>query len=130
MSQNTIQNKEFNGDPAPQANPLEMVRDRLAGRWLTAGILGVAIGVVGAFLAWNLTPLLYRSSGLLIASSNRAIVVKMLQEDGTNARSHESYLMTQVSLITSDDVVSNALDSERLQELQRSREYYPLYTAI
>ena len=130
MSQDAMQNNEFNGDPAPQANPVEMIRDRLAGRWLTAGILGVTIGVVGAFLAWNLTPLLYKSSGLLMASSNRAIVVKMLQEDGTNAKSHESFLMTQVSLVMSDDVVSNALDSETLQEIQRSRGYYPLYTGI
>ena len=130
MSQDTKQNNEFNGDPAPQASPIEMIRDRLAGRWLTAGIIGLTIGAVGAFLAWNLTPLLFRSSGLLIASSNRAIVVKMLQDDGTNARSHESYLKTQVSLVTSDDVVSNALDSERLQELQRTRGYYPLYTGI
>ena len=130
MSQNMMQNNEYNGDPAPQASPVEMIRDRLAGRWLTAGILGIALGIVGAFLAWNLTPLLYRSSGLLIASSNRAIVVKMLQEDGTNAKAHESYLMTQVSLVTSDDVVTTALESEQLQDLQRSRGYYPLYTSI
>lgn len=130
MSQNNAQNNEFIGDPAPQASPIEMVRDRLAGRWLIAGFIGLTLGVVGAFVAWNVTPLLYRSSGLLIASSNRPIVVKMLQEDGTNAKSHESYLMTQVSLVTSDDVVSSAIDSDELQEIQRSRGYYPLYTGI
>ena len=129
MSQNA-QNSDFNGDPAPQASPIELIRDRLAGRWLVAGSLGLLLGIVGAVIAWHMTPLLYRSSGLLIASSNRPIVVKMLQEDGTNAKSHESYLKTQVSLITSDDVVSNAIDSKELQELQRSRGYYPLYTGI
>jgi Mrp family chromosome partitioning ATPase/uncharacterized protein involved in exopolysaccharide biosynthesis len=130
MSENSMQKNEFNGDPAPQANPVEMIRDRLAGRWLTAGILGLTLGVLGAFLAWNMTPLFYKSSGLLIASSNRAIVVKMLQEDGTNAKSHASYLLTQVSLVTSDDVVSRAIDSEQMQDLQRARGYYPLYTSI
>ena len=130
MTQNSIQNNEFNGDPAPQASPVEMVRDRLAGRWMIACILGVVLGGIGAFLAWNLTPVMYRSSGLLIASSNRAIVVKMLQDDGSNAKSHQSYLKTQVSLVTSDDVVSRALDSDQLQDLQRTRGYYPLYTSI
>ncbi len=130
MTQNSIQNNEFNGDPAPQASPIEMVRDRLAGRWMIACILGVVLGGIGAFLAWNLTPVMYRSSGLLIASSNRAIVVKMLQDDGSNAKSHQSYLKTQVSLVTSDDVVSRALDSDQLQDLQRTRGYYPLYTSI
>ena len=130
MSQSNAQGSEFNGDPAPQASPIEMIRDRLAGRWLIAIALGLALGSICAVVAWNMTPLLYRSSGLLIASSNRPIVVKMLQEDGTNAKSHESYLMTQVSLVTSDDVVSSAIDSDELQELQRSRGYYPLYTGI
>tara|TARA_B100001059_G_scaffold236251_1_gene285748 strand:+ start:1 stop:2172 length:2172 start_codon:yes stop_codon:yes gene_type:complete len=125
-----MHSSEYDGDTAPQANPVEMIRDRLAGRWLTASILGIILGVVGAYLAWNLTPVLYRSSGYLLASSDRAIVVKMLQEDGTNARAHETFLKTQVSLITSDDVVSAAIDSEALQDLQRSRGYYPLYTSI
>jgi len=130
MSQKSVQNSEYNEDPAPQASPIEMIRDRLAGRWLTASILGIVLGFSGAYLAWNLTPLLYRSSGYLIASSERAIVVKMLQEDGTNAKAHETFLKTQVSLIMSDDVVGAAIDSEALQDLQRSRGYYPLYKSI
>jgi Mrp family chromosome partitioning ATPase/uncharacterized protein involved in exopolysaccharide biosynthesis len=125
-----MQNNEFNGDPAPQASPVEMFRDRLAGRWVTASVLSVVLGTLAAFLAWSFTPLLYKSIGLLEASSNRAIVVKMLQDDGGNARSHEAYLRTQVTLVTSDDVISRAIDSEQLQELQRSRGYYPLYTSI
>lgn len=130
MSQKSLQNSEYNEDPAPQASPIEMIRDRLAGRWLTASILGIVFGFSSAYLAWNLTPLLYRSSGYLIASSERAIVVKMLQEDGTNAKAHETFLKTQVSLIMSDDVVGAAIDSEALQDLQRSRGYYPLYKSI
>ena len=66
----------------------ELIRDRLAGRWLLQALWSPTRHRQ-AVIAWHMTPLLYRSSGLLIASSNRPIVVKIFGKM-ERMRSHTS----------------------------------------
>ena len=103
-------------------NPLELVRDRLEGRWLYAIITAIVVGVAAASVAWMVAPINYTAEGFLKGNSKNETVVQKIDETG-DTKGFMVFLETQVMLVKSPDVVERAINSTSMKSLldQRGR---------
>lgn len=99
-------------EPAP--NPVEMVFDRLHGRWpwiaIASAILAPALAVAG----YLLTPVLYASSGTIAVVSEAMVITEKVEE--TASPSSASALVEELaSNIRSDRVIQEAMMDARMK---------------
>lgn len=111
-------------------NPLDLIRDRLAGRWIPAASIALIVGVLAAITAYFVAPAYYQSTGHLKGTSRNEIIIKEISETGEGDRSFDSFLSGAVELLKSRQVIQHAVESDDLSELRRDRGYYPLLEQI
>ena len=115
--------------PAPDkeeggaVNPLDLVRDRLEGRWIYAISSSIVLAILAAIVAWNVAPVTYQAEGWLKGNSRNEIIVEQITETG-ETKDFTPFLESQALLIKSSGVVDHALNSPALQPLtlERSRD--------
>ena len=101
-------------------NPLELIRDRLEGRWVQVVVTSIITGAIAALLAWNLAPINYTAKGSLKGNSKNAVTVGEIEETG-ESRGFGTYLETQIVLLKSSDVVERSINSPEMKSLLDSR---------
>lgn len=112
--------------PAPDkeeggaVNPLDLVRDRLEGRWLYAIGTSIVVAILAAIVAWNVAPVTYQAEGWLKGNSRNEIIVEQITETG-ETKDFTPFLESQALLIKSSGVVDHALNSAALQPLTLAR---------
>ena len=119
-----------NAQNEQQMNPVDMVRDRLAGRWPLAIALGLLTGIVAATVCWIVIPEKFESAGIIEVDAQRAVVMARLPEENETTKTFGMYLQNQINLIKSEDVLSAAIESDRLQDLRLTRSGGALLNAI
>ena len=102
-------------------NPLELIRDRLQGRWLKAILTSIVFGVIASAVAWNIAPLNFTAKGSLKGNSKNDITVGAIAETGETTRGFNTFLETQVVLLKSTDVIDRAINSPEMGLLLDSR---------
>ena len=122
----------LNGNPAeaPTVNPIDLVKDRLAGRWLFAIPIALVVGILAAAIAYYVAPVNYQATGHLKGTSRHEIIIKEISETGDGGRSFDSFLSGAVELLKSRQVIQHAVESEDLEQLRNTRGYYPLLQQI
>ena len=93
-----------NAQNEQQMNPVDMVRDRLAGRWPLAIALGLLTGIVAATVCWIVIPEKFESAGIIEVDAQRAVVMARLPEENETTKTFGMYLQNQINLIKSEDV--------------------------
>ena len=101
-------------------NPLELVLDRLQGRWLYAVGSSIIVGIIAATVAWFFAPINFSSVGWLQGNSQNDTIVQQIAETG-ESRGFEQFLEGQVILIKSSDVVDRAINDPSMQRLLDER---------
>jgi Mrp family chromosome partitioning ATPase/uncharacterized protein involved in exopolysaccharide biosynthesis len=105
-----------NEEEGGAVNPLELVRDRLEGRWLYAIISAVILGISAACIAWLVAPINYTAEGFLKGNSKNETVVQKIDETG-DTKGFMVFLESQVMLVKSPDVVERAINSTEMKQL-------------
>ena len=113
-----------------QLNPVDMVRDRLAGRWPLAIALSFVVGVSAAVICWLVIPSKFESSGIIEIDAQRTVVIARLPEESESSKTFGMYLQNQINLIKSEDVREAAIDSESLRTLRLTRSGASLINSI
>ena len=113
-----------------QLNPLDMVRDRLAGRWPLAIALSLIVGIAAALICWTVIPSRFESSGIIEIDAQRTVVIARLPEESESSKTFNMYLQNQINLIQSEDVRESAIDSESLRALRLTRSGASLIKSI
>lgn len=110
------------GDESGAVNPLELVRDRLEGRWIYAILCSLLLGATAAAAAWFIAPINYTAEALLKGNSKNETIVQSIEETG-DSKGFNVFLQTQVMLLKSPDVLERAINSDPMQLLldQRGR---------
>ncbi|MED6307865.1 MAG: hypothetical protein VX563_07620, partial [Planctomycetota bacterium] len=62
-------------------NWIELLRDRLAGRWAVALPASIVVGCIASLACWYVVPASYESSGLIEVDARRGVVVSRLPEE-------------------------------------------------
>jgi len=97
-----------------QPNPLLIVHRALRGRYLLAGLLGLALGIPLAIVGYNLIPPEYTSRAYL--SVNVSVPgVLYGDEVGDLIPAVEAFVSQQASELQTERVLSKALDDQRLR---------------
>ena len=115
-----VQVASGNEEEGGAVNPLELVRDRLEGRWLYAIITAIVLGVSAAVIAWMLAPINYTAEGFLKGNSKNETVVQKIDETG-DTKGFMVFLESQVMLVKSPDVVERAINSSDMRQLLDER---------
>ena len=110
-------------------NPLELVRDRLEGRWFYAISASILIGATAAAIAWFMAPVNFKAEGWLKGNSQNEVIVEQITETG-ETKNFNYFLESQALLLKSAGVVEHALNSPELKQLNRERGYHALITQI
>lgn len=113
---------------AGAVNPLDLLRDRLEGRWTLTISLALVVGIVAAFISFLLAPVYYRATGYLQGTSEHEIIIAEIAE--TESRTFDLFLMGQVELLKSGHVIRHAAESEKLEEVVKERGFYPFLNEI
>lgn len=103
-------------------NPLELLRDRLAGRWVIASILAIVVGILCATVSFYVAPVYYRATGYLQGTAKHEIIIEEIAE--TESRMFDLFLMGQVELLKSRNVLRNAANSDKLKGIAEERGFY------
>ena len=111
-------------------NPVDMVRDRLAGRWVIAIALGLLCGIVASSVCWLVIPEKYESTGIIEVDSQRAVMMSQLPEENENSKSLGMLIQNQMNLIRSEDVLTAAIESDTLRNLRLMRSGAALIRSI
>lgn len=67
--------------PEGQANPLEMVMDRMHGRWLWAALLAILLAPIGALVGYFLTPVKYVARGQIMVQREVEMTTTRINEN-------------------------------------------------
>ena len=99
------------GEEAKQANPLLIIHRTLRGRYTITIVLALIFGFAGGTAGYLSREPLYRSTGLVRI---RPMLPKVLYENEQNQapRMYANFLNTQAQLITTGDVIENAMASD------------------
>ena len=103
-------------------NPLDLIRDRLEGRWVQATVTALIVATIGATAAWFIAPVRYTGEAWLKGNAENDIIVERINETG-DTQSFNTYLEAQAMLLTSPTVVQHALQSPALQPLVQEHGY-------
>ena len=101
-------------------NPIELVLDRLQGRWVYAISTALVVAIVAAAIAWLFAPIKFSSAGWLQGNSQNETIVQQIAETG-EVRGFEQFLEGQVILIKSSDVVDRAINDPAMKRLLDER---------
>jgi Mrp family chromosome partitioning ATPase/uncharacterized protein involved in exopolysaccharide biosynthesis len=101
-------NVDAGGAPPNGPNPLSKLHQCLRGRYFKAITVGVVLGIAGALSGFFLLPLKYTSVGQIHIQPT---VQKALGTGESAISDYDAFIQTHVMLITSPDVVRDAIKS-------------------
>ena len=127
-SGDTVDNQSGQSDQ--QMNPVDMIRDRLAGRGPLAIALGLLTGIIAATVCWIVIPERFESTGIIEVDAQRAVVMARLPEENEGSKTFGMYLQNQMNLVKSEDVLNAAIESETLRNLRLTRSGAALIKSI
>ncbi len=98
-------------------SPIEVIDDRLGGRWRIAVGLGILLGAVLGVLGYLAAPVWYQSSGSIhVAPTGTAILRET--SDTEAMRGYSGMIVTQAILLNSPSVIDEALKDPEVQSLE------------
>lgn len=106
--------------PASESDPVRIVLRHLRGRIPIAVALGIVLAAAGAVVPWLVMGPVYEARGLIrVAPTGQVILFRV--EDNLPLPHYDSFVNTQVSLITSRRILAAAMESPRIAEVDWPR---------
>ena len=127
-SQKSAPNSDFDqGNVETNAvSPIDLLRDRFAGRWVISIFLALLVGTIAAVASSLLAPVYYRGQGTLQGTSVHEIIIEEIAETESATRTFDLFLMGQVELLKGRQVIRHAAESEKLEDVIKIRGFEPM----
>ncbi|MDZ4831188.1 MAG: hypothetical protein SGJ09_13455 [Phycisphaerae bacterium] len=98
-------------DAAP--NPVELILDRLHGRWLWVAFTGVVLAPLLAAAAYFLTPVIYTAQGI-IGIEQQGDITTFQTAENSGMSNFAGYVVEQTMMLKSDRLIAQAAEDARL----------------